>query len=108
MFINTKGSWSDRPEAVTALQNLFLASGYVRTHTDLATMESANEAARIAVNGILDATQSTSSRCDIWKLYEPPILAPLRLLDRIRWVLERPLRTRFRASDPGPVAGADR
>ena len=58
LLINTAGSWDDRPEAVTAIENLFLASDYVRTHTDLATMEGANEAARRAVNGILDATGS--------------------------------------------------
>ena len=38
--------------------NLFLAADFVRTHTDLATMEGANEAARRAVNGILAATGS--------------------------------------------------
>ena len=41
--------------AVTAIPNLFLASDYIQTYTDLATMEGANEAARRAVNGILDA-----------------------------------------------------
>ena len=46
LLINTAGSWEDRPEAVTAVDNLFLAADYVRTHTDLATMEGANEAAR--------------------------------------------------------------
>ena len=45
------------PDAVTRIPNLFLASDYVRTYTDLATMEGANEAARRAVNGILDATR---------------------------------------------------
>ena len=49
-------SWALRPEATTATPNLFFASDYVRTHTDLATMERANEAARRAVNGMLDAT----------------------------------------------------
>jgi len=92
LLINTKGSWSNRPDAVTAIPNFVLASDFVRTYTDLATMEGANEAARRAVNGILDATGSTSSRCQLWKLHEPPILAPLRKLDRVRWELERPLR----------------
>ena len=31
--------------------------GHVRTYTDLATMEGANEAARRAVNGLLDAVE---------------------------------------------------
>ena len=83
LLINTAGSWEDRPEAVTAIENLFLASDYVRTHTDLATMEGANEAARRAVNGILDTTGSTQPRCPVWKLSEPAIFAPARALDRL-------------------------
>ena len=54
LLVNTANSWEDRPDAVTRIPNLFLASDYVRTHTDLATMEGANEAARRAVNGILE------------------------------------------------------
>ncbi|MEO6793386.1 MAG: FAD-dependent oxidoreductase [Mycobacterium sp.] len=89
LLINTAGSWSDRPDAVTNIPNLFLASDFVRTYTDLATMEGANEAARRAVNGILKATGSSAPRCEIWKLAEPEGLAPLRALDRLRWRLER-------------------
>ena len=63
LLINTAGSWADRPDAVTRIPNLFLAADFVRTHTDLATMEGANEAARRAVNGILEATGSGAPRC---------------------------------------------
>ena len=65
LLINTAGSWADRPDAVTQIPNLFLAADFVRTHTDLATMEGANEAARRAVNGILEATGSArrAARC---------------------------------------------
>jgi uncharacterized protein with NAD-binding domain and iron-sulfur cluster len=90
LLINTAGSWADRPDAVTRIPNLFLAADFVRTHTDLATMEGANEAARRAVNGILDATGSDASRCPVWKLREPRVLAPFRTLDRLRWRLGRP------------------
>ncbi len=90
LLINTPGSWADRPEAVTRIPNFFLAADFVRTHTDLATMEAANEAARRAVNGILDATGSTASRCEIWNLREPVVFAPFRALDRVRWQLGRP------------------
>src|SRR5207342_3164889 len=86
-LVNTANSWEDRPDAVTRIPNLFLASDYVRTHTDLATMEGANEAARRAVNGILDAERSPAPRCPVWKLQEPPIFGPARTLDRIRWRL---------------------
>ena len=63
LLMNTNGSWADRPDAVTRIPNFFLAADFVRTYTDLATMEAANEAARRAVNGILDATGSTAPRC---------------------------------------------
>ena len=62
LLINTAGSWRYRPEAVTRIPNLFLAADYVRTNTDIATMESANEAARRAVNGILDAAGAGATR----------------------------------------------
>ncbi len=84
LLINTAGSWADRPEAVTRIENLFLAADYVRTNTDIATMESANEAARRAVNGILDATDTPGSRCTVWELDEPAIFKPLQALDRLR------------------------
>src|SRR6202008_4034613 len=46
LLINTAGSLDDRPDSNTAIPNLFLASDYVRTNVDLATMEGANEAGR--------------------------------------------------------------
>ncbi len=85
LLINTVGSWSLRPDAITAIKNLFLAADYVRTNTDLATMESANEAARRAVNGILDACRSRKRRCRIWPLKEPRSFALLRAYDRWRF-----------------------
>ena len=92
LLINTAGSWADRPPAETAIDNLFLAADYVRTHTDLATMEGANEAARRAVNGILAAAGSDAPRCAVWPLSEPALFAPARALDRIRWALRRPAK----------------
>jgi len=92
LLINTAGSWESRPDAVTNIENFFLAADFVRTNTDLATMEGANEAARRAVNGILDACDSAASRCEVWKLHEPVAFEPLRALDRVRWQLEAPLR----------------
>ena len=85
LLVNLENTWVLRPEPVTAIPNLFLASDYVRTNTDLATMEGANEAARRAVNGILDAVGSDEPRCEIWPLYEPEILAPWRLYDQARF-----------------------
>lgn len=93
LLVNTAGSWADRPHAVTRIPNFFLAADFVRTYTDLATMEGANEAARRAVNGILDATGSTAPQCQIWPLREPAALAPFRRLDQLRWWLGRPAVT---------------
>ena len=56
LLVNYVDTWRLRPEAVTRIPNLFLASDYVRTFTDIATMEGGNEAARRAVDGVLDAT----------------------------------------------------
>jgi len=83
--VNLIGTWALRPEAATAVPNLFLASDYVRTHTDLATMESANEAARRAVNGLLDAVRFDGPRCEVWPMHEPEILVPWRLHDAARF-----------------------
>jgi uncharacterized protein with NAD-binding domain and iron-sulfur cluster len=101
LLINTAASWENRPDASTRVPNLFLAADFVRTHTDLATMEGANEAARRAVNGILDATRSSARRCDVWPLQEPVIFAPARELDRLRWKLRRPAKPPLRVTASG-------
>jgi uncharacterized protein with NAD-binding domain and iron-sulfur cluster len=101
LLVNTAGSWANRPDAVTSIPNLFLASDFVRTNTDLATMEGANEAARRAVNGIIEATGSSAAHCDVWKLREPALFAPARLLDRVRWALRRPVKPPVRVSPDG-------
>jgi uncharacterized protein with NAD-binding domain and iron-sulfur cluster len=99
LLVNTVGSWQSRPGATPAdrarahgraIGNLFLASDYVRTFTDLATMEGANEAARRAVNGILEASGVSAAPCDVLPLEEPGFFAPARLLDRVLFRLGRP------------------
>ena len=90
LLINTRGSWADRPDATTRIPNLFLAADYVRTNTDLATMEGANEAARRAVNGILERSRSSATPCRIWPLSEPAIFAPARAIDFVLWKLGLP------------------
>lgn len=90
LLINTIGSWEDRPDTGPFFQNMFLASDYVRTHSDLACMESANEAARRAVNGILAASGSSQPACAIWPLTEPALFAPARALDRVAFKLGLP------------------
>jgi hypothetical protein len=84
LLVNLVDSWALRPEAPTGIPNLFLASDYVRTYTDLATMAGANEAARRPANGLLDAVNFAGSRCALWPLHEPEILQPWRLYDAAR------------------------
>jgi 15-cis-phytoene desaturase len=81
LFVNAAGSWRLRPEAATAVENLVLAGDWVRTHTDLACMEGANESARRAVNAILTRSSAGARRCAIYPRPEPALLAPLRRLD---------------------------
>jgi len=81
LFINTAGSWAHRPASGTDVRNLFLASDYVRTYTDLATMEGANESGRRAVNFLLDAANSTEDRCELWPLHEPHFFSLERHFD---------------------------
>ena len=85
LLVNLAGTWALRPEAATAVPNLFLASDYVRTFTDLATMEGANEAARRAVNALLDRVGFDGPRCGVWPLAEPVAVTPWRLHDAARW-----------------------
>jgi hypothetical protein len=85
LLVNTSNSWSNRPNSFTDIPNLFLASDYVRTFTDLATMEGANEAARRAVNNILDVSRSKEKPCELWNLHEPDILSGLRAHDQERY-----------------------
>ena len=81
-----------------------LAADYVRTNTDLATMEGANEAARRAVNAILDATGSPAPRCAVFELTEPAVLRHARRLDRLRWWLfRRPARPPLRCRRDGTL-----
>ena len=90
LLINTAGSLQYRPEAQVELQNLFVASDYVRTYTDLACMEAANEAARRAVNCLLLSAGSTAGAAQLWPLEEPAFLKPLQEVDRIRFGLSLP------------------
>ena len=90
LLINTAGSLQYRPEAQVELQNLFVASDYVRTYTDIACMEAANEAARRAVNCLLLSAGSTAGAAQLWPLEEPAFLKPLQEVDRIRYGLSLP------------------
>lgn len=85
LLVNLVNTWHLRPKAYTAIPNLLLASDYVQTNTDLATMEGANEAARQAVNCIIHDAGVAASPCPIWKLHEPELFAPWRAHDLARY-----------------------
>ena len=87
LLINTAGSLQYRPEAQIELNNFFLASDYVRTYTDIACMEAANEAARRAVNCVLVASRTAAPPAQLWPLEEPEFLKPLQEVDRVRFGL---------------------
>jgi geranylgeranyl pyrophosphate synthase/uncharacterized protein with NAD-binding domain and iron-sulfur cluster len=90
LLVNLVDTWALRPDAKTQIPNLFLASDYVRTNTDLATMEGANEAARRGVNDLLDATGFVGPRCMVWPLRQPEILIPLQQYDAGRYAAGLP------------------
>jgi uncharacterized protein with NAD-binding domain and iron-sulfur cluster len=105
LLVNTAGSWAHRPTAaLPEVENLFLASDYVQTYTDLATMEGANEAARRAVNAILDATGSDADRCGVWPLQEPGGI-PFQVARQVDRVLYRLFGSRH--GPPATVAVKD-
>jgi 15-cis-phytoene desaturase len=80
LLVHPPGSWAVRPEAGTNIPNLAIASDYVRTHTNIASMEGACEAGRRAANAILDRTGSTAARSEIYPLVEP------RQFDTLKWI----------------------
>jgi uncharacterized protein with NAD-binding domain and iron-sulfur cluster len=85
LLVNNKNTWTQRPYAYTDISNFFLAADYVKTNTDLATMEGANEAARRAVNSILNVSKYKGEYCKVWNLHEPWYLTLLRYKDRKRY-----------------------
>ncbi|AFZ72738.1 hydroxysqualene dehydroxylase [Natronobacterium gregoryi] len=91
LLINTVGSLRNRPPADVDVANLTLAADYVRTNSDLASMESANEAGRRAANAVLECHASSSyAPAEVWELSEPTAFEPFKRQDRIRYRLGLP------------------
>ena len=83
LLVHPPGSHGYRPPPATAIDNLLIASDYAQTETDLASMEGANEAARRAVNALLDRDHNeTAPRCALWPLEEPRAFNAAKRLDR--------------------------
>jgi len=83
LLVHPPGSWDIRPEPASAITNLMLASDYVRTTTNLASMEGANEAARAAVNSILARSGSSAPRVEMWPLRESESFDMWKRLDEL-------------------------
>jgi uncharacterized protein with NAD-binding domain and iron-sulfur cluster len=90
LLVHPPGAWDLRPEAASAVENLFFASDFVRTYTNLATMEGANEAARRATNAILERSGVSARPSRLTPLQEPAIFAPARALDAQRFANGEP------------------
>ncbi len=82
IFIQNPGSWSDRPDAATAIDNLFLAGDWIKTGMNVACMEGANEGGRLAANAILHASGSSAGLATITPRFTMPLWEPLKLVDR--------------------------
>ena len=85
LFVAYVNTWRLRPQAFTAISNLMLASDYVRTFTSVATMEAANEAARRAVNAIIQESGHRASLCRLWNVTEPRFAFLFRMIDQHRY-----------------------
>jgi uncharacterized protein with NAD-binding domain and iron-sulfur cluster len=84
LLIHPLGQRAQRPEARTGIANLYLASDFVRTNTDLATMEGADEAARRAVQALLDSAGVASSKWPtVWEFSEGPLFDTGKHLDQV-------------------------
>jgi uncharacterized protein with NAD-binding domain and iron-sulfur cluster len=95
LLVNDLGTWWIRPNPYTEVSNLYLAGDFVRNHTDLATMEGANESARRAVNAIIRDRQLDATLCRLWDVHEPDLFAPLRWIDARRFARGKPWSPHF-------------
>ena len=95
LLVHPLGQRALRPDAQTAIANLFLAADYVRTFTALAPMEGADEAGRRASRAILDACGIPQARWPfVNPLRESPAFLPAKWKDKIAWRFRRPHITR--------------
>jgi uncharacterized protein with NAD-binding domain and iron-sulfur cluster len=78
LLVSRPGSLALRPGVRTNVSNMFLAADYVRTNTNLATMEAANEAGRAAVNQILLDSGSREEPCRVWQWQPSDVVRSLK------------------------------
>ncbi|MGH9136922.1 MAG: FAD-dependent oxidoreductase [Acidimicrobiales bacterium] len=85
LFIQNPGSWYDRPDSHTAIENFFLAGDWVRSNINVTTMDGANQGGRQAANALLDAAESLEPRAGLWPLHRPPEFELFKTIDRDRY-----------------------
>jgi hypothetical protein len=94
LLINTVSSWWQRPEAFTEIPNFYLAADYARAPQNVACMETAVQAARIAVNKLIERggySDMPQSELFDWEKTNKGegefkfIFGPLRLDDEVRF-----------------------
>lgn len=90
LLIHPPGSRSIRPTTATGVSNLFLASDYLRTEVDLASMEGANEAGRHAASRVLERLSLDASHIRFHSHGALRQFASLRKLDAVAWKLGQP------------------
>ncbi|MBO0679172.1 FAD-dependent oxidoreductase [Mycolicibacterium sp. S2-37] len=90
LFIQDPGSWARRPEAVTAIDNLFLAGEWIKTDQNVTTMEGANEGGRYAANGVLQASGYRGPMVRIVELFQAPWWIPFKQADLARYRAKLP------------------
>lgn len=96
LWVSPKGSYLDRPKPDPGCHNVFVASDWARTETDVGSMESADEAARWTVRAIARHAPEPVPESAL------PVVRPLRLWKVVefgravdRWFFERELRHAF-------------
>jgi hypothetical protein len=86
LFINTAGSWPDRPDPSCGIDNLFFAGDWVKNRVDLACMEGAASAALQAAHEIGEKWKATPGVT----VPEPPLVAkryPPGLIRMATWAV---------------------
>ncbi|MFF0816576.1 FAD-dependent oxidoreductase [Rhodococcus sp. NPDC003318] len=81
IFIQNPGSWYDRPDATTAIDNLFLAGDWIKTQMNVSSMESANEGGRLAANAVLHASGSAHAPAEISPRFRQLLWEPFKAAD---------------------------
>src|SRR5262249_56746184 len=101
LMVHPPGSREQRPESVTGLGNLFLASDYVKTFTDLVSMEGANEAGRRAARGVLRAAGLAAEGVRVFEFPSINRFRRMRALDER--LHQAGLAHRFGSGGAGPT-----